>query len=58
MPWRLAASYPDYFLQLSALLRDPVYRGINVSEGKEEPVLLIPGFFGGGLDHAGDGGLA
>jgi len=47
MPWRLAASYPDYFLQLSALLRDPVYRGINVSEGKEEPVLLIPGFFGG-----------
>jgi len=47
MPWRLAASYPDYFLQLSALLRDPVYRGINVPESQGEPVLLIPGFFGG-----------
>ena len=47
MPWQLATSYPDYFLQLYTLLRDPVYRGVNVPQGKGEPILLIPGFFGG-----------
>jgi triacylglycerol lipase len=42
-----AASYPDYFLQLSALLRDPVYRGRNVPGGHGEAILLIPGFLCG-----------
>ena len=37
MPWRLAASYPDYFLQLSALLRDPVYRGDVPCDGGSRP---------------------
>jgi len=47
MPWRLAASYPDYLGQLSALLRDPVYYGVKVPPGKGQPVLLIPGFLAG-----------
>jgi pimeloyl-ACP methyl ester carboxylesterase len=47
MPWRLAASYPDYLSQLSALLRDPVYYGVKVPPGKGQPVLLIPGFLAG-----------
>src|SRR5262245_17773279 len=47
MLWRLAVSYPDYFLQLSTLITAPVYRGDNVSKGKGEPVLLIPGFLAG-----------
>ncbi|MEW6300986.1 MAG: alpha/beta fold hydrolase [Thermodesulfobacteriota bacterium] len=47
MPWQLAVSTGDYFLQLGALLRDPVYRGTHVQVGTGEPVLLIPGFLGG-----------
>ena len=47
MPWRVATSYPDYILQLSALLRDPVYRGKQVPKGTGQPVLLIPGFLAG-----------
>lgn len=47
MPWQLLLSPSDYVLQLYALLHDPVYRGIRVSTGKGEPVLLIPGFLAG-----------
>jgi triacylglycerol lipase len=47
MLWWFAASYPDYFLHLRALLRDPVYRGRNVPAGNGEAVLLIPGFLCG-----------
>jgi len=47
MPWQLVASTGDYFFQLGALLRDPIYRGAHIQGGKGEPVLLIPGFLGG-----------
>ncbi len=47
MPWRLAASYPDYLYQLGALLRDPIYYGIKVPPGQGQPILLIPGFMAG-----------
>jgi pimeloyl-ACP methyl ester carboxylesterase len=47
MPWHLTVSPADYFLQLAALLHDPVYRGIQVPKGTGEPILLIPGFLGG-----------
>ncbi|HKA52986.1 MAG TPA: alpha/beta hydrolase [Candidatus Binatia bacterium] len=47
MLWQLAASYPDYLYQLSALLRDPVYHGSGVPHGRGQPVLLIPGFLAG-----------
>lgn len=47
MPWQLLVSPSDYFLQLCALLRDPVYRGTQLPPGRGEPVLLIPGFFAG-----------
>lgn len=47
MPWRLAAAYPDYVFQFGALLRDPVYHGVQVPKGKGQPVLLIPGFLAG-----------
>ncbi|MGE0821331.1 MAG: esterase/lipase family protein [Candidatus Binatia bacterium] len=47
MIWRLAAAYPDYLLQLSALLRDPVYHGHNIPKGHGHAVLLIPGFLTG-----------
>ncbi len=33
--------------ELSALLRDPVFRGRGVRKGDGRPVLLIPGFFSG-----------
>src|ERR1700736_751281 len=33
--------------ELSALLRDPVFRGRGVRHGDGRPVLLIPGFLGG-----------
>jgi triacylglycerol lipase len=33
--------------ELSALLRDPVFRGRGVPHGDERPVLLIPGFLSG-----------
>ncbi|MEW6297806.1 MAG: hypothetical protein AB1671_08720 [Thermodesulfobacteriota bacterium] len=44
MVWPLVSAYPDYVLQLAALLADPLYRGANVPHGRGEPVLLIPGF--------------
>jgi triacylglycerol lipase len=39
-------------LEAAALLRDPVFRGDGVGDGRGHPVLLIPGFL------AGDGSLA
>lgn len=43
----LVTSYTDYLSQLAALLGDPVYRGTNVTKGKGQAVLLIPGFLAG-----------
>ena len=40
-----------YGLELRALLRSPVYRGVGVPPGDGRPVMLIPGFL------AGDGSL-
>lgn len=34
-------------LELAALLRDPVFRGKGVTDGRGQPVLLIPGFLAG-----------
>jgi len=34
-------------LELSRLLRDPLYRGEGVPDGADRPVLLIPGFLAG-----------
>ena len=34
-------------LETAALLRDPVFRGEGVSDGRGRPVLLIPGFLAG-----------
>jgi pimeloyl-ACP methyl ester carboxylesterase len=34
-------------LELAALLRDPVFRGDGVKDGRGQPVLLIPGFLAG-----------
>ena len=34
-------------LELAALLRDPVFRGAGVSDGRGQPVLLVPGFLAG-----------
>jgi triacylglycerol lipase len=39
-------------LEAAALLRDPVFRGDGVGDGRGHPILLIPGFL------AGDGSLA
>lgn len=39
-------------LEAAALLRDPIFRGDGVADGRGHPVLLIPGFL------AGDGSLA
>jgi len=47
MLWQLAASYPDYLYQLSALVRDPVYQRSGVPNGQGQPILLIPGFLAG-----------
>lgn len=47
MVWQLVTSYPDYLLQLSLLLRDPIYRGSKVQQGTGQPILLIPGFLVG-----------
>jgi len=41
------ASTMDYYQQLAGLLRNPICYGRDVSHGKGEPVLLIPGFFAG-----------
>jgi triacylglycerol lipase len=38
-------------LEAAALLRDPIFRGRGVTDGRGDPVLLIPGFL------AGDGSL-
>jgi pimeloyl-ACP methyl ester carboxylesterase len=38
---------PLAFRELSALLRDPVFRGRGVPRGDGRPVLLIPGFLAG-----------
>jgi pimeloyl-ACP methyl ester carboxylesterase len=32
---------------MAALMRDPVYRGVGVSDARGQPVLLIPGFLAG-----------
>ena len=34
-------------LELASLLRDPVFRGAGVIDGRNQPVLLIPGFLAG-----------
>src|SRR5215212_4507748 len=39
-------------LEAAALVRDPIFRGDGVSDGRGRPVLLIPGFL------AGDGSLS
>jgi triacylglycerol lipase len=39
-------------LEAAALLRDPIFRGDGMADGRGRPVLLIPGFL------AGDGSLA
>jgi triacylglycerol lipase len=39
-------------LEAAALIRDPIFRGNGVADGRGRPVLLIPGFL------AGDGSLA
>lgn len=41
--WREAR----FGLEAAALLRDPVFRGDGVSDGRGQPVLLIPGFMAG-----------
>ena len=38
---------PLAFREMSALLRDPVFRGRGVPRGDGRPVLLIPGFLSG-----------
>lgn len=34
-------------LELAALVRDPVFRGEGVTDGRNQPVLLIPGYLAG-----------
>ncbi len=34
-------------LELGALLRDPVFRGQGVTDGRGQPVMLVPGFLAG-----------
>src|SRR4051812_32410351 len=46
--WREAR----FGLEAAALLRDPVFRGEGMTDGRGRPVLLIPGFL------AGDGSLS
>ncbi|MET0810328.1 MAG: hypothetical protein ABWY65_04345, partial [Thermoleophilaceae bacterium] len=45
--WREAR----FGLEAAALLRDPIFRGVGLNDGRGRPVLLIPGFL------AGDGSL-
>ena len=47
MSWSIMTSYADYVYQRSRLLRDPIYRGVQIPRGNGEPVLLIPGFLAG-----------
>jgi triacylglycerol lipase len=35
------------WLEAAALLRDPIYRGEEMADGRGQPVLLIPGFLAG-----------
>jgi pimeloyl-ACP methyl ester carboxylesterase len=37
----------DYLTTLFSLLSDPVYYGVGVSKGHNEPILLVPGFMEG-----------
>src|SRR5215204_1478494 len=46
--WREAR----FGLEAAALLRDPIFRGDGITDGRGRPVLLIPGFL------AGDGSLS
>jgi triacylglycerol lipase len=41
------ASTMDYYQQLAGLLRNPICYGREVTHGRGQPVLLIPGFFAG-----------
>lgn len=41
------ASTVDYYQQLARLLRNPICYGREVTHGRGQPVLLIPGFFAG-----------
>ena len=36
-----------FYLELLRLMRDPVFRGVDVPSGLRKPVLLIPGFLAG-----------
>jgi len=36
-----------FYLEFLRLIRDPVFRGIDVPAGLRKPVLLIPGFLAG-----------
>jgi triacylglycerol lipase len=47
MSWRIMTSYADYLYQMHTLMRDPLYRGVEVPRGNGEPILLIPGFLAG-----------
>jgi triacylglycerol lipase len=40
-------AYRDYSKTLSALLSDPIFQGDGVTRGRQEAVLLIPGFIAG-----------
>jgi len=50
-PWRLAMRpiwrETRLGLEVASLIRDPVYRGAGVANGRGQPVLLIPGFLAG-----------
>src|SRR5918911_2739180 len=39
-------------LEAASLLRDPIFRGDGIADGRGRPILLIPGFL------AGDGSLS
>ena len=41
--WREAR----FGLEAAALLRDPIFRGVGLNDGRGRPVLLIPGFLAG-----------
>ena len=44
----LTVSSFDYLEQLSALMRDPIFYGVDsLPRGRGEPVLLLPGYFAG-----------
>src|SRR4051812_49107556 len=41
--WREAGVW----LEAASLLRDPIFKGDGVSDGRGQPVLLVPGFLAG-----------